>query len=81
MAEETKEVRKTVGGVMNSIPMPFNVVCNGVTWSLYSIDFDTADGKFSTYIYALSMEHAVAICAELRESARVSGQVVYGEKA
>lgn len=64
-----------------SIPMPLSTYINGRTWYLFSVEFDTADGKFETYIYALSMEHAVAMCAELRETARISGQVVQVEKA
>lgn len=66
---------------MNSIQMQFTVVVNGRKWSLFSVDFDTSDGLFSTYIYALSMEHAVAICSELRDTARISGQVIHLEKA
>lgn len=52
------------------------VIVNGRTWYLFSIDYDTADGKFATYIYALSLEHAQMIVQEMRQSSRVGGQVL-----
>jgi hypothetical protein len=48
---------------------------DGRTWNLFSVDYDTPDGKFSFYIYALSSEHASMIVEEIRATARVSGQV------
>lgn len=58
------------------IPMPLTCTVDGREWLLYSVDFKTADGEFSTYIYALSFEHAAAIVEELRETARLGGQVM-----
>jgi hypothetical protein len=46
-----------------------------------SVEFGTVDGHFSTYIYALSDEHAAAIVAELRQTARCGGAVVGWVKA
>lgn len=60
----------------DQIQMPLSVPVDGRTWRLFSVEFDTADGKFSTYIYALSDEHAAAIVAELRQTARCGGAVV-----
>ena len=60
----------------DQIQMPLSVPVDGRTWRLFSVEFDTADGKFSTYIYALSDEHAAAMVAELRQTARCGGAVV-----
>ena len=49
---------------------------NGREWYLFSIEYDTADGMFSTYIYALSFEHAHMILGEMKQTARISGQVL-----
>jgi hypothetical protein len=57
-----------------SIPLEFSVNVDGRTWNLYSIEFDSADGKFETHLYALSFEHAELMLAELKATARVSGQ-------
>jgi hypothetical protein len=46
-----------------------------------SVEFGTVDGHFSTYIYALSDEHAAAIVAELRQTERCGGAVVGWVKA
>lgn len=59
----------------SSIPMPLTVHVDGRDWHLFDVQYQTADGPFSTYIYAISSEHAEAIVLELRETARVGGQV------
>jgi hypothetical protein len=58
------------------IVMPKSVVVDGRTWHLFCIEFTTADGKYATYIYALSEEHAAAIVLELKETARLSHQFI-----
>lgn len=65
------------------IKQPLSTVQDGRTWHLYSVDFTTADGRFGTYIYALSDEHAVAIVEELKATATLAGRlggVVHCEK-
>jgi membrane protein YdbS with pleckstrin-like domain len=57
------------------VPMPLSCVVGGRTWLLFSVEFTTADGEFSTYIYALSAEHAAAIVDELKQTARLGGQI------
>lgn len=59
----------------DSVTLQLTTVVGGKTWRLFGVEFDTADGKFSTYIYALSHEHAEMVCLELRESARVLGSL------
>jgi hypothetical protein len=58
-----------------TVQMPLTTVVNGRTWRLFGVDFSTADGEFSTYIYALSFEHAAAIVEELKQTARLGGQL------
>lgn len=55
--------------------MPMTTVVNGRTWRLFGLDYSTADGEFGTYIYALSFEHAAAIVEELKQTARLGGQL------
>lgn len=59
--------------------LPLTTVVDGRTWQLHQVLFDTADGTFSTYIYALNDEHAVAIIEELKGSAQWGGQIVHTE--
>ena len=58
------------------IPFPLVTKIDGRTWYCYGLNFTTTDGEFLTYIYALSDEHAQMICAELKETARISGQII-----
>jgi hypothetical protein len=48
---------------------------SGRTWRTYTCSYDTADGKFCFTIMALSMEHAAAMLEELKETARLDGEV------
>lgn len=59
----------------NPIPMPLTTVVDGRTWRLFDVLYTTADGEFSTYIYALSFEHAALLVEELRQTARLGGQI------
>jgi hypothetical protein len=62
---------------MNSIVFKPKVTINGRIWNLYSFEFQTADGLFSSYFYAISFEHAAAILEELKETAKLSGQIIH----
>lgn len=57
------------------IEMQLSCVVNGKTWHLYGVDFETADGKFSTYVYAISEEHASHIVEELKATAKLTGRL------
>jgi hypothetical protein len=63
------------------IPLPISTVVSGKTWHLFGVSFDTAEGEFGTYIYALSFEHASYIVEELKQTARLSGQLEGWEPA
>lgn len=58
-----------------AIRMPATTVVDGRVWKLYGVDYTTADGEFSTYIYAISFEHASAIVEELKQTARLGGEI------
>lgn len=51
------------------------VKVSGVWWKLFTIEFTTADGKFSTYIYAIDAEHASYRLEELKATAELLGQI------
>jgi hypothetical protein len=61
---------------MSDIILKPTVQVDERTWSLFSIAFDTPDGKFETHLYALSFDHAEMMLAELKETGRISGQIV-----
>lgn len=56
--------------------LPVSVVCDGRTWNLYAFEFDTPDGTFSSYLYAISDEHAAELLVDMKETARISGQII-----
>ena len=60
----------------NAITLEKSVVVNGRRWNLFSVEFKTPDGTYSTYIYALDHYHASVMLADLKEGAEIVGQVV-----
>ena len=61
---------------MIGIRLPHKTEVGGRTWRLHPVRFSPADGEFSTYIYAVSDEHAVAIVEEMRETLQWVGRIV-----
>jgi hypothetical protein len=47
----------------------------GRTWKQYLCSYESADGKFGFTIMAISMEHAAAMLAELKATARLDGEL------
>lgn len=47
-----------------------------MAWHLYSVHFDSPDGCFGFYIYAISDDHAALQLQALRETARLGGRIV-----
>lgn len=47
----------------------------GRTWRPYGIDFESPDGKFGTYLYAISFEHAQLQLDALKETGRICGEI------
>ncbi|WXL23934.1 hypothetical protein WG219_11260 [Ectopseudomonas mendocina] len=60
----------------NAVTLPLSVIQDGKTWALFSFEYSTPDGRFSSYFYALSFEHASYILAEMRRTAGDIGQLV-----
>lgn len=59
-----------------SITLELHPLVDGRRWNCYAVEFQTADGVFTTYIYALSDDHAAMVLDELKSTAKVMGQVV-----
>jgi hypothetical protein len=57
----------------NSLPLECDV--SGKRWYLYSFEYTTGDGRFSSHFYAISDEHAHIVMQELKETAVLSGRV------
>lgn len=51
------------------------VIVDGKEWRTYCCSYDTADGTFAFNIMALSHEHALMMMDELKQSARVDGEL------
>lgn len=58
-----------------TVELETSVVVDGRTWRLFGIEYTTADGVFTTYIHALSFEHAAALLHELRDTAKLIGEI------
>lgn len=58
---------------MSKIDLPLTTIYQQREWKLFSVSWQSADGPFSMYIYAINMEHAVALLEELKETAKVDG--------
>lgn len=44
-------------------------------WRPYAVDFESPDGVFSTYLYAISFEHAQLQLDALKETGRLGGEL------
>lgn len=51
------------------------VTVNGIDWYLFTIGFNTPDGYFETYIYAIDFDHAEMRLQELKDTGVITGQV------
>ncbi|MGK4474130.1 hypothetical protein [Aeromonas molluscorum] len=61
---------------MKTIPIQLSTIVDGREWKLFTIRYTTPEADFEFYIHALSWDHANIILQDIRESGRVSGQVV-----
>ena len=61
------------------ITLPMRAVVDGRTWHLYAYEYQTPDGTFGGYLYAVSFEHAAALLADLKETAVLQGKMVGAE--
>lgn len=54
---------------------PLQAVVDGRMWRTFACSYDTPDGKFGFTIMAISMEHAAAMLADLKETAKLDGEL------
>jgi hypothetical protein len=47
-----------------------------IKWMPYAIHFDTPEGTFQCSIHAISFEHAELMLQELKDTARVVGEIL-----
>lgn len=59
-----------------SVLLPLRQIVDGREWRLFSYRFESADGAFLGYIYAISPEHAAALLEEMKGSATLLGEMV-----
>jgi hypothetical protein len=50
-------------------------VVDGRTWKTYACSYDSPDGRFAFTIMAISMEHAAAMLADLKDNAKLDGEL------
>lgn len=65
---------------MSEVTLPMTCFVDGMTWCLFTFDYKTPDGVFSSYFYAISPEHAAAIICEIKETAELKGQMLEAYK-
>ncbi len=58
------------------VDLPLVCGVNGRQWRLYTFDFTTPDGTFSSYFYAISDEHAAALLLDMKQTAELKGSMV-----
>lgn len=60
----------------NKIILDMQCTVNNKIWKLFTYDYQTEDGIFSGYFYALDFEHASYILEEMKITAQLKGQMV-----
>ena len=58
------------------VDLPLSCEVKGRQWRLYTFDFTTPDGIFSSYFYAISDEHAAALLLDMKQTAELKGQMI-----
>ena len=61
---------------MPEVKLPMTCLVDDRTWNLFTFDFQTPDGTFASYLYAISLEHAAAMLADMKETAVLTGQMI-----
>lgn len=62
--------------MQTKVELPVEVLENNQQWKLYTFEFSTQEGKFSSYFYATSMLHAACILEEMKNTAELSGEIL-----
>jgi hypothetical protein len=61
---------------MKTVKQQHSVTHEGRKWKLFTFEYNTPDGKFSSYFYAISLEHAAAIIEDIKETATLTGELI-----
>lgn len=61
--------------MLNKILLDIQTVVDNRTWNMYTVEYETPDGTFSFYIYAISDEHASYLVEELKQTAKLAGKI------
>lgn len=62
---------------MSKVVLDKSVVVNGETWYLFSITFESVDDStYSTYLYAKDAYHASLLLEDMKDHAKLFGQVL-----
>lgn len=60
---------------MTQISLPIRTTVDGREWRLFTYEYETMDGRFCGYLYAISMLHASILLQELCETAEIVGEM------
>lgn len=63
-----------------SVSLEISCEVHGRRWDLYSFSYETIDGRFSGYLHALSPEHASYMLDEMKQTAKIDGQILEAGK-
>lgn len=58
------------------VTLPITTEVRGQEWHLYTYDYETQDGLFSGYLYALDIGHAEQLLCEMKATAALAGQMI-----
>jgi len=53
---------------------PHKIVVDGREWKEFLLEFDGPDGTFGFSIMAISHDHAVELCEDMKKTVRVLGE-------
>ena len=70
------DVKKFLNDCAADIPDPDHVWqdCHGQVWFRFLIEYDTADGKMATDLWARDIDHAERLLTDLRNTGEIVGQ-------
>lgn len=52
--------------------LPPTVRVQGIEWKLFTVNFESPDGKFSAYMYGISADHARYQLESLKENGKIN---------
>lgn len=58
-----------------NVPHPTHVTVGGKQWYLFSAQYETPDGTYDFYFYAISFYHASIVLSDIKDTAKLTGQV------